>query len=843
MEIETDTALSGSPVRTTSGRGSERPERSGTLARARLDALLERFEESGRRVLTVWAPAGAGKSVLLAQWARALQDRGQTLAWTDAAALGSAVAAPRTDWLVLDDVHTVTPGAGGDALAELIAATPRGTRIIAAGRFEPTGFAAAVEDAGGRFDTPSADLAFTLEETLAFALGCGLVLPIADAESLTARTGGWAAGLALAMPYLLTQGNASAAIEHFGGDQHQVADYLVVRVLDALSEDDRDVLMSSAVSTEVPLSLAVSLTGRCDVGLVLQRLSRQNLLIDVDATADRIRFHPILTSYLRAEARRRDADRAAANHAAAGRWYAGRDAHEPALDQALLSRLPGAISEQLLRSGLPLLLEGRAARVVTALRSLPESDDTAGVTTLRLAVDAPDFPDRIGAEARMARLTDMLSAAEPVERRRWRPIAAAIRAFLTTEVAEAVARLAELRAIASTRHDLALDTALVLRAGMAWCLMVTGDRPSADALLRSVQSTALRAGYTWVHLVASDAAANLAVRDGDWRTANAYEARIADVGFDTTPPFSRATARAVLTRTAAAYERCEPVSFTALHRIEAADPDGSALGLGFQVRVVLAIAALDSAPAARSHLAQLTQLVRLDGAAHPRAVAALAPRLHAATLGLHGGAAAAEVRRLISSILGPEALETKTLRLLAAGSSDHAAERAVAESVDEDRGAWNGTSVVNASLALAGHAHEHGRPLEAAQRVRRALDVSEQYGYAREFLACGGSGARLVRQYRNDAGPLTPYADEVLALADQAHVGRDDDSDATRIALTPKEQELLLELPAHQTVGEIAAKHHLSSNTIKTHLRSIYAKLSASGRTEAVSNARRRGLL
>nr|WP_254699622.1 LuxR C-terminal-related transcriptional regulator [Curtobacterium flaccumfaciens] len=63
------------------------------------------------------------------------------------------------------------------------------------------------------------------------------------------------------------------------------------------------------------------------------------------------------------------------------------------------------------------------------------------------------------------------------------------------------------------------------------------------------------------------------------------------------------------------------------------------------------------------------------------------------------------------------------------------------------------------------------------------------------------------------------------------------------VALTAKEQELLLELPAHQTIAEIAAKHHLSVNTIKTHLRSVYAKLSASGRTEAVTAARLHGLL
>lgn len=61
--------------------------------------------------------------------------------------------------------------------------------------------------------------------------------------------------------------------------------------------------------------------------------------------------------------------------------------------------------------------------------------------------------------------------------------------------------------------------------------------------------------------------------------------------------------------------------------------------------------------------------------------------------------------------------------------------------------------------------------------------------------------------------------------------------------LTPKEQEILQELPRHQTIREIAARQRLSPNTVKTHLRVVYQKLGVRNRTAAVKRAVEQGLL
>lgn len=62
-------------------------------------------------------------------------------------------------------------------------------------------------------------------------------------------------------------------------------------------------------------------------------------------------------------------------------------------------------------------------------------------------------------------------------------------------------------------------------------------------------------------------------------------------------------------------------------------------------------------------------------------------------------------------------------------------------------------------------------------------------------------------------------------------------------ALTPRELELLASLAAGLSNAEIAAKHFVTANTVKTHLRQIYGKLEVTRRVQAVRRARDLGLI
>ncbi|MEX2443965.1 MAG: response regulator transcription factor [Alkalispirochaeta sp.] len=64
-----------------------------------------------------------------------------------------------------------------------------------------------------------------------------------------------------------------------------------------------------------------------------------------------------------------------------------------------------------------------------------------------------------------------------------------------------------------------------------------------------------------------------------------------------------------------------------------------------------------------------------------------------------------------------------------------------------------------------------------------------------------------------------------------------------RYLLTPRERQILLGLESGKTYNEIAEEHNLSSHTVHTHVKKIYQKLHASGRQEALLQARRKHII
>ena len=66
---------------------------------------------------------------------------------------------------------------------------------------------------------------------------------------------------------------------------------------------------------------------------------------------------------------------------------------------------------------------------------------------------------------------------------------------------------------------------------------------------------------------------------------------------------------------------------------------------------------------------------------------------------------------------------------------------------------------------------------------------------------------------------------------------------ANLAGLTKREMDVLRYMPTVLTAAEIAVNLSISVNTVKAHMRSIYRKLDAARRREAVVSARQRGLL
>ncbi|TVP66591.1 MAG: LuxR family transcriptional regulator [Nitriliruptor sp.] len=104
---------------------------------------------------------------------------------------------------------------------------------------------------------------------------------------------------------------------------------------------------------------------------------------------------------------------------------------------------------------------------------------------------------------------------------------------------------------------------------------------------------------------------------------------------------------------------------------------------------------------------------------------------------------------------------------------------------------------------------------------------------------------RLPSRWRRDALPPALRAALALEASDAPSAGlmRTQPVQAVLTPLTPAERDLLRELPSLMTVREIAGARHVTVNTVKTHLSSVYRKLDVHGRRAAVEVARAHGLL
>jgi LuxR family maltose regulon positive regulatory protein len=130
----------------------------------------------------------------------------------------------------------------------------------------------------------------------------------------------------------------------------------------------------------------------------------------------------------------------------------------------------------------------------------------------------------------------------------------------------------------------------------------------------------------------------------------------------------------------------------------------------------------------------------------------------------------------------------------------------------------------------------------SSRAVERALDLAEPDGVLLPFLLI--PAPELLERHARLRGTHASLISEILNLR-SGHTPLHPPEDAKPLdeALTPSELRVLQYLPTNLQVPEIAAELFLSVNTVRTHIRHLFAKLGAHGRTDAVARARKLGLL
>lgn len=148
---------------------------------------------------------------------------------------------------------------------------------------------------------------------------------------------------------------------------------------------------------------------------------------------------------------------------------------------------------------------------------------------------------------------------------------------------------------------------------------------------------------------------------------------------------------------------------------------------------------------------------------------------------------------------------------------------------------------VMAELLQAAIAGLHHRDGIALRSFAAAVSMAQPERLRRPFLVLDHHLISTIHRYRLLDGEHRAFVDSVAPIEPAPRSPGGDPASLEH--LTEREQAVLNYLPTMLKANEIAVDLHVSVNTVKAHLRSLYRKLDAGTRREAVEQARARRLL
>jgi LuxR family maltose regulon positive regulatory protein len=397
------------------------PLRARLVMRQQLLERLNACHECG--VILLSAPAGYGKTTLLATWAQTVQC---PLAWLslDAAdndpvrflrylivalqqiktAIGrdvqralaspqpppptllinllindlASIGADRT-LLVLDDFQLIEEIAVHEMVQTVVAHRPSTLQLVIATREDPPLPLARLRARNELAELRAHDLRFSSEEATHFLSEVmGLSLPATALAALDEQIEGWPAGLQLAALSMQKHEDPAAAITALSGNHYFILNYLTEEVLRQLPSQHQQFLLESAVLPSFTAPLCDAITGRQDSLAVIEELHAANIFVTpLDAARTWWRYHPLFADLLRAQLQHTQPARAAELRSRASAWFEAHERYNDAIDLAFAAEDFARAARLIDASARQTMMQGYLRTVESWLHLLPEPWRTA----------------------------------------------------------------------------------------------------------------------------------------------------------------------------------------------------------------------------------------------------------------------------------------------------------------------------------------------------------------------------------------------------------------------------------------------------------------------------------
>ncbi len=349
--------------------------RSVTVSRASLVDQLRATAD--KPLVAVTAPAGYGKTALLAEWvaveerpvgwltldkhdddpvvfaaavlgalARIDPEAGSRFAgWSTTESTAQSVSRRlaatigtirRPFVLVIDDVHHLTVEDAVELIDHIVGCLPPGSQLAVASRVD-LAFIARRRVGGQALEFGPSDLQLDADAAIEVFAAAGAPLDPTLADEVIARTEGWPAGIYLAALVARRIPDAWHTPLPISGEDRFIADYLSREALETLPDRVKQFLLLSSVLEEMSASLCEAALGVTDADEMLRELERSNLfLVPLDRRRQWFRFHSLFRDLLMGELRRRDPSAISDIRRRAARWHVANGAPERAVDYLLL---------------------------------------------------------------------------------------------------------------------------------------------------------------------------------------------------------------------------------------------------------------------------------------------------------------------------------------------------------------------------------------------------------------------------------------------------------------------------------------------------------------------------